>query len=232
MFFYPSPQEGKLPVEESHHAVRVLRHSEGDQIRAFDGEGKIFELEIVEANSKACKVKVLKEEIFPTPKPAIEVAVAPPKSSDRLGFMIEKLVEVGVAEITILETKHSERRKINLEKLNKIALSAAKQCGTPFLPLIDGPAPFTTWASENQFDQKLIATAELAGSSAAKMVDVLKQDSRSIAIAIGPEGDFNEEELDWAKTYSFTPVSLGRNVLRTETAAMAAAVILNDHFYT
>ena len=138
-------------------------------------------------------------------------------------WLIEKLTEIGVGEISLIQTKNAERKKIRMERLEKKALSALKQSGNPFLPKLNGLKAIDHFLSENHSHKKLIAHVHSGQSYIGDSIDP----GEDVLILIGPEGDFTKTEIDFALKNGFQPVSLCSNILRTETAGLMACCAVN-----
>ena len=209
-----------LPEDESQHCVRVLRLKEGDNIAITDGKGFIYNAILESAHPKHCLVNIT-EQLPQKPiwENTIHIAVAPTKSIDRMEWFVEKATEIGVNTITCLRCHHSERREINLLRLNKIAVSAMKQSQKATLPLISEMINFNKFISQEFEGHKMIA--HCAENEKQLIKDTYKPGGNAL-ILIGPEGDFSNEEINAALSAGFTPISLGKSRLRTETAALVA----------
>ncbi len=216
-----------LDAEESRHAVRVLRLREGDTIHVTDGQGHLYQCRIVTADDRGCHVEVVETLSTPhSPLPALHLAVAPTKNPSRMEWLVEKAVEIGVGEITLLQCDHSERSFLKTERLEKIAVSAMKQSLHLTLPRINGAVSLSEWLSSNhRSSQRFIAHCE-ADKPRTPLGAALKPGQDTVVL-IGPEGDFSEEEIVLAMECGFQPVSLGPSRLRTETAALYAVTAFN-----
>ena len=237
-----------LDAEESRHAVRVLRMREGDELHVTDGRGNLYRCRIVEASEKGCTIEC--EIQLPTtnyPLPTLHLAIAPTKNPSRMEWLVEKAVEIGVGEITLLNCDHSERSFLKTERLEKLAVSAMKQSLHTILPEIhpavsmrelirnyelvirksqDASAsiPHSSFLIPHS-SQKFIAHCE-ADKPRTPLATAL-QPGQDAVVLIGPEGDFSEEEIALALECGFQPVSLGPSRLRTETAALYAVTAFN-----
>ncbi len=217
-----SEQNLILPEEESKHIIRVLRKHKGDRIVLIDGKGNEAVGIIETDNPKKCEVRV--SSILQHKQNRayhLHIAIAPTKQFERMDGFIEKAIEIGVDEITFIETQNSERDKVNLERCEKIAVSAIKQSKQFWLPKINGIkklSEFLSAQSENPA-QKLIAWCEQEQSNSLAQ-QLSKTNASRFVVLIGPEGDFTKQEIELAKTTQFIPVSLGANILRTETAGI------------
>ena len=212
-----------LSEDESKHCAKVLRHQKGDEILIFDGNGGQHRAILTQISKKLCEFEIQSSEISPEKGFSIHLVIAPTKNIDRMEWLTEKLTEIGVDEITFLQTKHSERKKLRLDRLEKKAISAMKQSGNPFLPKINDLTNLNDFVSDCKTDLKLIAHVD---TSHLYLKKAIKPDC-SVTILIGPEGDFSTDEVAFAKGSGFQPVSLGQNTLRTETAGFVACCMVN-----
>ncbi|MEQ9467314.1 MAG: 16S rRNA (uracil(1498)-N(3))-methyltransferase [Ekhidna sp.] len=213
----------RLDEEEAKHCFQVLRHQSGDQIMLFDGKGGKYRAVLTQVSKKFCEFDILSSEQIPEKPFSIHLAIAPTKNADRMEWMIEKLCEIGVDKVTLISTRHSERKKLRLDRLEKKAISAMKQSGNPFLLQLNELTDFQEFISGCTSQQKVIAHVDNAHRH---LADVLEP-KKSITILIGPEGDFSKEEVDMASQSGFMAVSLGNNTLRTETAGLVACCMVN-----
>lgn len=211
-----------LPESDSQHCIRVLRMKEGDLLEVIDGKGTRYTCKLMDSHPKHAHVEIISSEKVPLSwGNSITIAVAPTKHMDRMEWMVEKLTEIGVNRIIPLLCRHSERKEIKVERLEKIAISAMKQSLKTTLPIIDIMTPV----------KKLITTPNIATQCFIAYCDQLiprkllcheYKPNQDTLILIGPEGDFAAEEIKSALLNGYKPISLGENRLRTETAAIAA----------
>ncbi|MBD5234445.1 MAG: 16S rRNA (uracil(1498)-N(3))-methyltransferase [Bacteroidales bacterium] len=234
-FFAPDiATEAVLPESESGHASRVLRKQAGDVVEIVDGKGKLYTCTIVDPHHRHTLVRV--DSVVELPKvwkPRITVAVAPTKHADRMEWLIEKLVEIGIDRFVPLRCERSERKELKTERIEKIAVSAMKQSLKAVLPEIDETTPLLRFLEaesstaaqkfvgycDDAVERRLLARAYTPGSDA--------------TLLIGPEGDFSPAEIEACFRAGFTAVTMGDNRLRTETAALVATDtihILNQAF--
>lgn len=218
-----------LDAEESRHAVRVLRLREGDELNVTDGCGNLYRCQVVEASDKACCIQPLSTIHSPLFTFHLHLAVAPTKNPARMEWLVEKAVEIGVGEITLLQCDHSERTFLKTDRLEKLAVSAMKQSLHTVLPKINPPVKLSDWLclplSTLHSPLKFIAHCE-ADKPRTPLASAL-QPGKDAVVLIGPEGDFSPEEIDLALECGFQPVSLGPARLRTETAALYAVTAFN-----
>ncbi len=226
--FYQKDFEEHLFLDEidSKHCIRVLRQKETDEIDVTDGKGNMFRCSILEANPKKTKLQVLtKQEAYGKPDRIVSVAIAPTKNIDRTEYFVEKAVEIGISEISFVQTSNSERKHLKLERLKRIAVSGMKQSLKAYLPRMNDLMPLSQYLNElsaHATHQKFIA--HLSDDSVALEK---KKIGNNIQILIGPEGDFTEEEIEKARAKNFELVSMGQSRLRTETAGLVAVTLLN-----
>ena len=205
--------------EESKHIIKVLRKKDSDILHVTNGSGLLFETEITLASDNKCIVEVLSIKKSPEPKFRLHLAVAPTKMSDRFEWFLEKATEIGIQEITPIICDRSERKVINLERFEKIILSAMKQSNETFLPKLNDAVSFKEFIKQKNKGLQFIAHCEETDKKSLK--GALKP-NEDVTLLIGPEGDFSDKEIALAIENNFQPVTLGNTRLRTETAAVAA----------
>lgn len=216
----------ELNQEESQHFSKVLRGKIGQEISVTDGFGKLAKGIVSQINSKSIEVELSEiQEDFEQRPYKIQVAIAPTKNMERMEFFIEKAVEIGIDEIHFLKSFHSERKNINVERCQKIVLSAVKQSLKAYVPEIHDLVKFNDFMKENHSATKLIAHCDSYFER--QEFQKIVQPKKDYLILIGPEGDFSKEEIQLAYENGFTGISLGNQRLRTETAALNAVFGLN-----
>jgi len=225
LFYQPDITAGALHLDEdeSRHAVKVLRLSEGDLLDVTDGKGAWYQCTITKADGKRCEFQIAKSTFTPKRKFQIHIAIAPTKNTDRIEWFVEKAVEMGIDRITFVNTKNSERKNLNSDRIRKVAISAMKQSQQAWLPVLSPLLSFQELVKEKA-SQKFIAFVDHQNPDHLKSLARKEED---YLVLIGPEGDFSKEELELALNHNFIKVSLGHNRLRTETAGLAACHILN-----
>ncbi len=224
LFYQPGIPQGitYLDAEESRHAIRVLRMSEGDPLTLTDGSGFFYTAQIAIADSKKCEFNILEKREVKKRDFSIHIAIAPTKNADRMEWFVEKAVEIGVEEISFILCKNSERKTVNMDRIWKIAVSALKQSQQAWLPKINEIVPLNR-IFNSPADQKFIAHVD---STNPKQLQSEALALKKYLILIGPEGDFSPEELATAIQHGFVKVSLGTHRLRTETAGLVAVQVL------
>jgi 16S rRNA (uracil1498-N3)-methyltransferase len=214
--------EATLEGLEAHHLAHVRRFGEGDRVTLFNGDGHEYPAEVLSVEKRRVHLRIIGIE-----SPARElgsplhVAAALPKG-DRGDFLIEKLTELGATDLTPLLATRSvvKPRDTKVEKLRAAVVEASKQCGRNVLMRVHPPTEFGEWVRGVKLATKWIAHP---GGDQLRMPS---HPSEGIAVAVGPEGGFTEDEVAAAVAAGFTIVALGPRVLRVETAAVALSAWL------
>lgn len=208
-----------LSESESHHALKVLRLKNGTPIVVIDGLGNGWYAVII--GSKGKQVVCTLESSLPTQKqPTLSIALAPTKQIDRTEWFAEKATEIGVNQLYFFTSKNSERKQLRLDRLEKVVTSAAKQSQRTYIPRVHGLLSFEdvlqlpydkllAWCGENERPEQHVKEAFF--------------NIKNPLVIIGPEGDFNTEEVELAKEQQCQIVGLGDARLRTETAGVFVA---------
>ena len=219
--FYISAFKGstvQLTPDESKHCIKVLRLKKGDRVQLMNGLGSIFEAVIGIPDPKACILDIVKEEQFPNLRSyQLTIAIAPTKNMDRFEWFVEKATEIGIDNILPILCKHSERKELKLDRLEKRLVSAMKPSGQTYLPELSRLTPFAEVVSRPFEGDKLIAHCVAGEKHSLKNV---VSPGKNVLLLIGPEGDFDPSEIKLALEKGFLPVSLGESRLRTETAGI------------
>lgn len=229
LFYTPDLSDGMIsftmPEEESQHAVKVLRMHSGERIHLINGKGGLFEAEITNAHPKRCELKILSSQTeYNKRNFRIHIAIAPTKMNERMEWFLEKATEIGVDEITPVICRNSERKELKVARMEKIIISAMKQSVKAYLPKLNEVCSFEKFILSKTTSQKFIAHCYEEDK---KQLQNAYSKGSDMVILIGPEGDFNPEEISNAIAHGFTPVSLGNSRLRTETAGIAACHTIN-----
>ena len=224
LFHQPDTSLNYLPEQESLHAIKVLRLQVGDEIVILDGKGTYHRAKITLVHPKRCEFEIVESTFNFDKKPYnLHVAIAPTKNIDRLEWFIEKAVEIGIDEITLLRCQFSERKNVNFERLQKIVIVAAKQSARAYFPQLNPICTFEEFIRQD--DLQAESQTKLIAHCYQEERQILKSaiaDKKHVLILIGPEGDFSKEEVALALANGFIPVSLGSARLRTETAGVMA----------
>ena len=209
--------------EESKHIVKVLRKSVGDILNITNGNGWLFDAEIINADLKKCLVNINNSKQKPRKDYKLHLAVAPTKMNDRFEWFLEKATEIGVNEITPIICERSERKTIKIERMRKVVQAGMKQSLQTYLPKLNEAITYKEFMAEPNEGLHFIAHCQDG-----EKMDLKRRvaPDKDVTILIGPEGDFSKSEIELAYEKGFLPISLGRNRLRTETAAIVACTIV------
>ena len=214
------------------HALRVLRLKVGDEIFLIDGKGCLYTAKITNADIRNCSFQIINcthEE--PLWNGFLHLAMAPTKNIDRTEWLAEKATEIGFNRLTLLDCIFSERRTVNLDRMEKILLAGVKQSHKFKIPQLDGLTKFTEFIRQPFPGRKFIAHCyqqpELNPDGKPFLLDALQGSQEDILVMVGPEGDFSIEEVKAALDAGYLPISLGESRLRTETAALVAVHLMN-----
>lgn len=210
----------QLSEEEAKHCSRVLRKKDGDFIQVTNGTGDLFEGSIETIGKKVLVHINSKKTIEKSRDYYLHIAIAPTKNMDRLEWFLEKCTEIGIDEISLIHTHHTERKKIRFDRVEKIVLSATKQSYQMHLPICNDLMTYKTFINQDfSAYNQLICHCE--SDFEKKHLKSIPKSERYL-ILIGPEGDFSTQEIDMAYQAGFSGLHLGDNRLRTETAGIVA----------
>lgn len=227
-FYVPRATElDELPEEEAAHAVRVLRIAEGDELFLIDGCGMFHRAVVTMASNHRCNYRIVESKRQEKSWSGhIHLAIAPTKMMERMEWMVEKAVEIGIDEISFLDCNNSERRTIKLPRLEKIAVAAMKQSRKPFAVRLNEMQTLADFLKKRPEGQLYIAHcySEIGRDFLPDRLKQLPTDSH-VTVMIGPEGDFTTAEVRQALAAGAESVSLGESRLRTETAGLAAVMM-------
>jgi 16S rRNA (uracil1498-N3)-methyltransferase len=218
----------ELPPEEAMHALRVLRMKIGDEMVLMDGQGNYYRAEVTLAHTKHCLYEI--KEQMPQQRQwqgHIHLAIAPTKMMERIEWMTEKAVEVGVDEISFLNCQFSERRLVKIPRLEKIMISAVKQSHKAWATQLNEIVNFDTFIKQPREGHKYIAHC-YEEVPRTYLFDELQKTSATddTTVLIGPEGDFSIDEVRQAVAEGYISVHLGKSRLRTETAGLSAVMMM------
>ncbi len=228
-FFYETSLPGlpglfTLSGETSKHCIQVLRMQPGETIALTDGMGTKYEAEIISADKKQTVVTLSNKVLIPMPEPQTSIAISFVKNPSRMEWFLEKATEIGIAAVYPLIAERTERTHFKADRWESIIVSAMLQSQQVWKTQLQEPVAFHELISRRFAGTKMIAHCE----DDSKNSIVSLQKAVAQLILIGPEGDFSKEEITAALACGFHPVSLGITRLRTETAGIAAAVLLQN----
>lgn len=223
--------ELELDERSHHYLVRVLRVKKDDPLILFNGKGGEYQARIVEASKKKIRVEVQTFNEVDLESPLSLHLGQSIAKGEKMDFILQKAVELGVHEITPLNTIRSNvkipasREAKRLEHWNGIIVSACEQCGRNKLPVLHPPTTLKKWLVEVKD-----WTGFVLSPFGAPEVLPTGLPNQKAAILIGPEGGFDADEIKLAKANHFSILNLGPRILRTETAGLAAMSILQAAF--
>ena len=211
-----------LPQDESAHCVRVLRKKAGDEIYVTDGKGNRFICNILDADQFKTKLNIKDKICLLDEKGySLTLAIAPTKNSDRMEWLAEKAVEIGVDKIVLLGCERSERKILKTDRILRIMVSAMKQSLDTKLPVLTELIDFREFViSQDDVSKKFFGYC--SAEYPKKLFVEQYTPGGDVVVMIGPEGDFSPSEVDLAVNQGFIPVTFGNKRLRTETAGLFA----------
>ncbi|MFO7956639.1 MAG: RsmE family RNA methyltransferase [Candidatus Brocadiia bacterium] len=227
---FPAPaacDEGQtvtLAAEASHHMTVVLRAEAGDRVRLFTGDGREFIGRVESTDPEGARVHVEEElPVDTTSVASVTLGFAPPPAH-RSDVLIEKAVELGVTNLQpfLCERSQGHRaRKVagRLDRWERKARDAARQCGRTVVPGIAEPVPFDGFVREAPPGLRIIADTSSSGPLW-RMLEEQPEAPEGVILAVGPAGGFTRRERELAVNEGFVPASLGPTTLRVETAAI------------
>jgi 16S rRNA (uracil1498-N3)-methyltransferase len=223
--------------EDAHHAVRVLRLRPGERVTVSDGAGAVAEGVVADAG-KTLIVDVTARRTVAPQAPRLTVVQGIPKTG-KLDLVVQKLTELGVDEIVPLRTERSISkidRDAKVDRLRSIAREAAKQSRRAWLPVVRDPITVEDAAADDEGATRgdgmapREVTLVLHEEAAARMLGALPDEAPGrVTLVVGPEGGFSQKEIALLERRGFL-VSLGPQILRTETAALVAAALILGHY--
>lgn len=220
--FYGEIANNKVIIndEEQQHIVKVLRMKDGEEIHVTDGNGALASGKLfIEGKKAGIEVSEIKNNL-PGFNPKLHIAIAPTKNIDRIEFFVEKAVEMGISEISIIVTEKTERKNINIDKIRKQAVAASKQSLRFHFPAINDSVKLSDFLKTINPEHTFVAHChENLERMELKNIPQMEE----ITFLIGPEGDFSEKEIAFLAEHKIKAVSLGNQRLRTETAGVFVA---------
>jgi 16S rRNA (uracil1498-N3)-methyltransferase len=223
----PGQNEINLDEDTSYHIVQVLRMKKGEQLNLTDGKGNLITASILEYHKKHCTVLVQDSRNRQPTTRKVCIAISLIKNSSRFEWFLEKATEIGVNEIIPLLCERTVKEKFRYDRMKGICVSAMLQSQQTWLPVLHEPIAYELLFRQQEIavhSQKFIA--HCTENERHELSGLIDTSLPSQIILIGPEGDFSQKEVDMAMQLQFLPVSLGNTRLRTETAGVAAAVLL------
>lgn len=220
--------------QDAHHIAKVLRHKPGDRLKLSDGRRTEATGQILEINYKReqIKLKIIDKNIMEGVHPKITLFQGLTKG-DKMAFIIQKATEIGVSTIVPVKTERTvveiepNKMEAKRQRWQRIAMEAAKQCMRIDIPTVESPQNFNSCLSRiDNFQLALIPWEMERSRNIKRVLSEIKGEITDLAVFIGPEGGFSQDEIQKAKDTRAICMSLGPRILRTETAALAVCCIL------
>jgi len=232
LFYIPNDQitEGKIAVsgDDYHHIIRVKRFKENDEVFFANGEGKFYRTKINQIRKHDFDSEIVEITDIPFPlKKRLNVYVGVLKNKDRLEWIVEKCGEFSVSSLTPVNTEFTVKSHLNIERLQKISISALKQSKNSYLMMIKQVNGLSQSLKRNPSVLNLVLH-EKRMSESQKLIDIELESFLEINLFVGPEGGFSEKEIKLFSDQQASFAWMGEQRLRTETAAVAAVGILNQ----
>ena len=229
LFYEPELPENnhgfQLSEASAHHCVQVLRKVAGDSIELTDGKGNACLATLLSVNKKQTLVTTQSFQKSPVPPTQLTLCISLLKNSQRLEWLLEKVTEMGVAEIQPILCERTEHTRFRRDRMEGILIAAMIQSKQHYLPVLHDPIRLSKLMESPAAAHQWIA--HCAPGNQQPLVNYTA--SGTCRMLIGPEGDFSDTEISRAIEHNYLPVSLGNTRLRTETAGMVAtALILNQ----
>ena len=235
--FYVNPKDIKdksfvIENEQFHYLSTVRRFSAGDEINIFDGLGNSYKARIDNIDRTTMKGTILSSKTFVLPKIKVSLYTAIPKG-ERFDWLIEKAGEIGISKIVpviYLRSVVKELSENKIERYKKISISASSQSWRADIMPVDKPVKFNEAAEKVSREKDTLNVLPWESEENKKILSLLNENKyvKNINIFIGPEGGFDKTEIDVALKNNFKTVTLGKNILRVETAAIVASSILTS----
>ena len=227
----------RLDAREAHHALKVLRVKYGELVAVLDGVGNEFLCTVENCSRDAVTLSVSLKNFKPPPPCSITLLVAVPKGKI-IESIIQKSVELGAHRVVpilserVVAQLDGESGEHKREKWQGVAIEAIKQCGAAWLPKIEAPVTIEKFlARKEKFDLSLVGSLQKERRHPREVFSEFeekqKRPPQSVGVWIGPEGDFTLDELKMIQNSGAFPISLGKLVLRVETAAVYCLSVLS-----
>ena len=236
--FYAPPSQirtdtATITDPEHHHLRNVLRITHGETVRIIDGQGNVYTAEVLDTGTKnaSSEVRILSHEFHASLPPSITLFQGLPKN-DKMALILQKTTEIGVTQIVPLRTEYALQKpsRNRYERWHRIVIAATKQCKRAWIPALCNPQTFQESLTRlNHFSLRLLLNPDPNQASHTQHIrEVLRKVSQAttIALFVGPEGGFSDQEVTTAIEKRCVPVTLGANILRTETAAIVAVAAI------
>jgi 16S rRNA (uracil1498-N3)-methyltransferase len=224
-----SARVARLPADEANHLTRVLRLGAGDEVAVFDGRGHEFRARVAAAARDAVEVELL-DGIVPAPEPRVPITlVQAVLKRDKMDDVVRDATMMGVTAIEPVITARTIARQTGreTERWSRVAIASAKQCRRATVPPIASPRPFEEWLATQAHGSPLMLIEPSAASGDETSLRLLEHHATgSIALLVGPEGGWTDEERERAFAGACLPVTLGGLTLRADAIPIAALAVV------
>lgn len=218
-----------LTGHERHHLVDVMRQRIGDRVEIVNGQGALAEAIYLRSDKQQAILRVENVEVMKPSRQRLILAQSIPRIN-RLDFIVEKGTELGMTDLWLFPAERSDRKSLTehqVERLDAMAIAAMKQCGRLFLPKIEVKSPLLQWEKLEPLKSSFFGDMH---SDAPPFLESLRQERQKheveeILFFIGPESGFTSQEIEHMRHLGAQGVSLHPNILRTDTAALAALTL-------
>ena len=239
--FLDTPGQVTLSEEESRHLRDVLRLRAGDEAHVFDGAGREFACVVAEVGGRkgAARLEVRERVEPPSPESPLELTLAVALlKGEKFDLVVQKATELGAARVVPVETKRADVRLRDerdalkrVERWRRLALEAAKQSGRARIPAVDEPVFFAALVEgATRAHEARVLFAEGGGAPLDALLTVTGKHPAAVAALVGPEGGWEQEEIELARARGWAVVTLGGRTLRAETAAITVCALLQHLF--
>jgi 16S rRNA (uracil1498-N3)-methyltransferase len=221
----------KVEGQEVKHIRKVLRLKEGDEITVFDGLGKEFDGTIVEEGLSTVVIRIENAHSSERDSPLEMTLAQSILKGEKMDYLIQKATELGVKHIIPFLSSRSvpflekSTRLKRHHRWERIAIEASKQCGRGVVPKIESLQDYSEMLQAASSNALRLILWEREGMKLKEILERSKE-KKQIFFAIGPEGGFSQREIEEGKRVGFIPVTLGRRILRAETASLCFLSIL------
>jgi 16S rRNA (uracil1498-N3)-methyltransferase len=237
--FAPDDHTVTLSAEETRHLRSVLRLQRGDEVYAFDGEGREYRCLISEIGRSSAKLDLIEQVEPASPESSLDLALAIALlKGEKFDLVVQKATELGVTRVVPIVTaradvriRNAEEAKRKTERWQRIALESAKQCGRARLIRIDAPVTFESLISRPERNDELrLMFVEREEASLTGLAASLRSRPAQVIALVGSEGGWTDDEIARARAQHWQILTLGGRTLRAETAAIAVATLLQHAF--
>ena len=216
-----------LDADQIHYLKSVLRTKKSDYVSVFNRE-LLFLTRVIDITKKTCVLEIIDQKKIKSEDHNITLFFSPIKRTP-LETMIQKCSEIGISIFQPVIMEHTNMKNINFERLNLIAIEACEQSNRNMIPEIYKPISFTSMINDDSLASYLYCSLE---EKKENIKNRKLKKNEAIGIIIGPEGDFSAKEYEGLKSKKKSiGVTLGPNILKSETAAITATSIIMDHIY-